>query len=353
MPDRKESTARMWQDNHSGKRGHQLMTQKLADTIPAIYAKKKVADYDTVLARAKLFSPYSNWIWFITEMDPETGQCFGLVEGFERELGYFDLTELAETTVFGDVPAVERDLYWQPKTLGEIKGESQGNSQQGRETGIGETMTDENEREAQSPDVVNVEEFLFGGVTEETAGDAPAEVAGEDADTETAREPDADGEFLAGDATDEAGDLETAQRPDAEGPDAEADADDDEPDVADAADDAGEQPATAETETTDELKVVLSIRGNRATIGVQRPSADPHIESFDDADLFGLADEFPAVVARARARWEEEPRYPAYVKPTPPPRQRNRRQQAAAQAATTEGEAEAEQQPQPETLRLF
>ena len=119
------------------------------------------------------------------------------------------------------------------------------------------------------------------------------------------------------------------------------------------ADDGGEQPATAETETTDELKVVLSIRGGRAVIGVQQPSADPHIESFDDTDLFGLADEFPAVVARARARWEEEPRYPAYVKPTPPPRQRNRRQQAAAQAATTEGEAEAEQQPQPETLRLF
>ena len=51
--------------------------------------------------------------YYITEMDPETGQCFGLVEGFERELGYFDLTELAETTVFGGVPAVERDLYWQ------------------------------------------------------------------------------------------------------------------------------------------------------------------------------------------------------------------------------------------------
>ena len=97
---------------------------------------------------------------------------------------------------------------------------------------------------------------------------------------------------------------------------------------------------------------MLSIRGHRATIGVQRPSADPHIESFDDPDLFGLADEFPAVVARARARWEEEPMHPAYVKPAPAPRQRNRRQQAGAQAATTEGEAETEPQ-QPETLRLF
>ena len=102
------------------------MTQKLAETIPAIYANEKVSDYDTVLAHAKLFSPYSNWTWYITEMDAETGQCFGLVEGFEKEIGYFDLTELAETTVFGDVPAVERDLYWQPRTLGEIKSGSQG-----------------------------------------------------------------------------------------------------------------------------------------------------------------------------------------------------------------------------------
>ena len=332
MPDKTDTTATVWEDRHAGKRGHQLMTKKLADTIPTIYANEKVADYDTVLAHAKLFSPYSNWTWFITEMDPETGQCFGLVEGFERELGYFDLTELAEATVFGDVPAVERDLYWKPRTLGEIKSGSQEGSRQGEQERKGDTMTDETGSNGQSPDVANVEEFLFGGVTEETADDVPAE---------------ADGELPVGDAdaTDDTGDPVAG-----EGPDAEADADSDEPDVAD---DGGEQPAPAETEATAELKVVLSIRGGRATIGVQRPSADPHIESFDDADLFGLADQFPAVVARARARWEEEPRYPAYVKPAPPARQRNRRQQAATQAATAEGEAEEEQHPQPETLRLF
>ena len=335
MTDERETAPTIWQDHHAGKRGHQLMTQKLADAIPALYASEKVADYDAVIAHAKLFSPYSNWTWYITELDAETGQCFGLVEGLEREIGYFDLTELAETTVLGGVPAVERDLYWQPRTLGEIKRGSNGGSPKNGVIREGDAMTDETGTEDQSQDMVNVEEFLFGGVTEETADDAPAEVGGE--------QPAGDAN-----ATDDTGDPVAGERPDAE-----ADADSDEPDVADDADDGGEQPATAETETTDELKVVLSIRGNRATIGVQRPEADPHIESFDDTDLFGLADEFPAVVARARAVWEEEPRYPAYVKPTPPPKQRNRRQQAAAQAATTEGEAEAEQQPQPETLRLF
>ena len=59
--------------------------------------------------------------WAYAEWQAETGTCFSLVEGFETELGYFHLSELAESTVLGNVPAVERDLYWEPKTIGEIR----------------------------------------------------------------------------------------------------------------------------------------------------------------------------------------------------------------------------------------
>ena len=112
----------------------------------------------------------------------------------------------------------------------------------------------------------------------------------------------------------------------------------------------GPDDAEQEAGAPDELKVVVSIKGGRATIGVQQPSSDPHIESFDDADLSGLAQETPAVVERARARWEEAPKHPAYARPAPPARSRNRRGQGTAQDATAEGEAaEAQQQ----TLRLF
>ena len=114
--------------------------------------------------------------------------------------------------------------------------------------------------------------------------------------------------------------------------------------------DAGEPADTeAQADATEELKVVVSIKGGRATIGVQRPSADPHIESFDDHDLSGLAQEVPAVTGRARARWEDAPKHPSYARPAPPPRRRNRRRQGAAQAST----AEETEQPQPETPRLF
>ena len=121
MPNAIGNATTMWRDDHSGVRGHALMTKEVGDTIPALYANENVRNYDDVLAHAKLFSPFSNWTWFITEWDAETGTCFGLVEGFETELGYFSLDELAQATVFGSVPAVERDLYWQPKTIGDIR----------------------------------------------------------------------------------------------------------------------------------------------------------------------------------------------------------------------------------------
>ena len=323
---KKSATTTMWQDNHNGRRGHQLMTQKLAETIPALGANENARDYDEVLATAKLFSPYNGWTWYITEMDPENGQCFGLVEGFERELGYFDLTELAETNVFGGVPAVERDLYWQPRTLGEIKRGSPGDSQHSEATRKGETMTDETGKETTPSDVVNVEEFLFG----QPADDAPADVGGKLPVEEV---PFGDG---GDDSAADEGDATAAN---------EQDANEEAEPEASGSDDAGE-PA----DSPEELKVILSIKGGRATIGVQRPASDPHIESFDDPDLLGLADQFPAVVARARARWEEEPRYPAHERPAPPARRRTRREPGPPQPSTAEGEAD---QQQPETLRLF
>ena len=117
--------------------------------------------------------------------------------------------------------------------------------------------------------------------------------------------------------------------------------------------DDAEEPADAEAETasTDDLKVVVSIKGGRATIGVQQPSSDPHIETFDDLDVSGLTQEVPAVIERARARWEDAPKHPAYARPAPPARRRNRRGQEAAQEASTETPEETQAQQQ--TLRLF
>ncbi len=116
------------------------------------------------------------------------------------------------------------------------------------------------------------------------------------------------------------------------------------------ADDAGEKAAEDESGSSEDLKVVVSIKGGRAIIGVQRPSSDPHIESFDDADLSRLTQEVSAVIERARAKWEDEPKHPAHERPAPPARRRAARGQGTAQTGAAEGGAD---QQQPETLRLF
>ena len=112
---------------------------------------------------------------------------------------------------------------------------------------------------------------------------------------------------------------------------------------------AEDQTRGDETAPPEDLKVVVSIKDGRATIGVQRPSSDPHIEPVDGLDLSGLTQEVLAVVERARAKWEDEPKYPAHERPAASTRRRPRREQGAAQDSTAEEEA-AQGQPQ---SRLF
>ena len=41
MTNQKDTDATIWQDEHSGNRGHQLMTQMLAAAIPALGATRE------------------------------------------------------------------------------------------------------------------------------------------------------------------------------------------------------------------------------------------------------------------------------------------------------------------------
>lgn len=62
------------------------------------------------------WSPY----YGATEYDPAEGIFFGLVQGFEVELGYFSLAELEEIRGPGGL-TIERDLHFEPRPLSEIR----------------------------------------------------------------------------------------------------------------------------------------------------------------------------------------------------------------------------------------
>lgn len=95
----------------------ELLPKDVQDQLPPLYSQDGKG-WDAI-AQVKFFTPTSSWTWWATEYDPETRTFFGLVEGFERELGYFSLDELQEVRgPFG--LGVERDLYWNPKPLKEV-----------------------------------------------------------------------------------------------------------------------------------------------------------------------------------------------------------------------------------------
>ena len=60
-----------------------FITRKLEERIPLLEATDLVADLNEKVVPVKLFSPYSILTSCIAELDPETGTCFGLVDGLE------------------------------------------------------------------------------------------------------------------------------------------------------------------------------------------------------------------------------------------------------------------------------
>jgi hypothetical protein len=101
------------------KRRHKIITKAEAKRLPALYATENDAD-PTV--HVKLFNPAGAFTWYLTEFDPETGQAFGWVDGPYPELGYFNVYEIGSTTSRLGIP-MERDCYWTPCKLSEVKGE--------------------------------------------------------------------------------------------------------------------------------------------------------------------------------------------------------------------------------------
>ena len=95
----------------------QLMTQELQRTLPPLYANE--AHGMKALALVHYFTPDSNWDWYASEFDG-IDLFFGLVKGFELELGYFTLSELAQWRGTLGLP-IERDLYWKPVSLQQLE----------------------------------------------------------------------------------------------------------------------------------------------------------------------------------------------------------------------------------------
>lgn len=99
-----------------------LLTKEARDRLPPV-GSTDMKDSEVFL---KFFTPVSNWTWWVFEGEPvldEQGRevdfvFFGLVRGFETEIGSFVLSELSGT--IRGLRLVERDLHFQPTTKVEL-----------------------------------------------------------------------------------------------------------------------------------------------------------------------------------------------------------------------------------------
>ncbi len=96
-----------------------LLTKAIINKLPALYAQEDMGD--DAIVHVKFFTPSAGATWYITEYDGKD-TFFGLADlGMGcQELGYISKSEL-EAIKLPMGLSVERDMYFTPKTLGEIK----------------------------------------------------------------------------------------------------------------------------------------------------------------------------------------------------------------------------------------
>ena len=100
---------------------NELLTQALRSTIPKLYEQEHATD---PIVFCKLFNPYGNGTWFITEFDGED-TLFGYAKIHEGELGYISLKELEELPAYilgrwnHEIPGIELEKHFTKKPLSE------------------------------------------------------------------------------------------------------------------------------------------------------------------------------------------------------------------------------------------
>lgn len=95
----------------------ELIPEEIKNQIPKLYETENADP----LVYVKLFTPDTNWSWFVTEISIDNNICFGyVISPFGTELGYFSLEEIRD--IKGSLGiGVERDISFKPIKLSDVK----------------------------------------------------------------------------------------------------------------------------------------------------------------------------------------------------------------------------------------
>ena len=75
--------------------------------------------------------------------------------------------------------------------------------------------------------------------------------------------------------------------------------------------------AEEETLPPEYLRIIITLRDGRGSIGVKRFGWDPYMATMTDSDLANALALVPEVLAAADARWQERHQNPKYTRPAP------------------------------------
>jgi hypothetical protein len=93
----------------------ELLTEAIRNQLPPLYSQQQEKD---PMVWVKFFHPLANLTWYAIEFDGDD-LFYGWVHSDSPEPGYFSLSEMQEVQVLG--LGMERDLYFTPKRLSEVK----------------------------------------------------------------------------------------------------------------------------------------------------------------------------------------------------------------------------------------
>ena len=88
----------------------QLLTKEIKTKAEKQYTKGSDMEQNIV---AKFFDPVGSWTWYLMNKDPESGYCWGIVDGMAVEMGSFMIEELEEHTGHFGL-GIERDTSFSP-----------------------------------------------------------------------------------------------------------------------------------------------------------------------------------------------------------------------------------------------
>lgn len=110
-----------------------LLTEEIEKSLPPLGTTEGEKD---PLVRLKLFDSCGDWTWYVIEgsrighdksitLDDKEYLndmfFYGLVDGFEKELGEFSLTELELIKTDWGTPRIWRDVNFEPVRLSEVR----------------------------------------------------------------------------------------------------------------------------------------------------------------------------------------------------------------------------------------